>query len=247
MARREGEPHWLLLRGRAAYDDEGRAIRMAGVSLDITERKMGEERQRLMVAELNHRVKNSLATVQSIAIQLGRMAPDIGAFQAAFLQRIVALARIHDLLSSVSWKGAQLAGVLQQTLAPHVAADGRDERVRLGGPSVQLGPNAAVTLTMAFHELATNAAKYGALSAEGGRVEVTWRADDPEAPRLIDLEWREIGGPKVAEPTRRGFGTHFIERGVAREFDGTVDLSFEPTGLVCRLRIPLSLKLRMAA
>jgi two-component sensor histidine kinase len=242
-----GVEHWILLRGRAAYDEEGRAARLAGVSLDITERKAAEERQRLMLAELNHRVKNTLATVQSIAIQLGRMAPDIATFQSAFLQRIVALARVHDMLSSVSWRGAQLADILQQTLAPHVAAAGEGERIRIEGPSVQLGPNAAVTLTMAFHELATNAAKYGALSAADGQVQVTWEADDPQAPRLIDITWREVGGPPVAEPARRGFGTRFIERGVAREFDGTVNLSFEPAGLVCRLRIPLSLKLRMAA
>jgi two-component sensor histidine kinase len=217
------------------------------VALDITERKAGEERQRLMLAELNHRVKNTLATVQSIAIQLGRMAPDIATFERAFLQRIVALARVHDMLSSVSWRGAQLADILQQTLAPHVAAEGQGERIRLDGPPVQLGPNAAVTLTMAFHELATNAAKYGALTAADGQVQVTWAADDPAAPREIEMEWREIGGPEVVPPARRGFGTRFIERGVAREFDGTVYLSFEPTGLVCRMRIPLSLKLRMAA
>jgi len=244
---RDGALHWMLLRGRAADDGEGRAVRMAGVSLDITERKAGEERQRLMLAELNHRVKNTLATVQSIAIQLGRMAPDIATFRTAFLERIVALARVHDLLSSVSWRGAQLTDILQQTLAPHVAAEGQGERIRLEGPPVQLGPNAAVTLTMAFHELATNAAKYGALTAADGQVQVTWAADDPGAPRVIDIEWREIGGPAVTPPERRGFGTRFIERGVAREFDGTVYLSFEPTGLVCRMRIPLSLKLRMAA
>lgn len=242
-----GDEHWMLLRGRAAYDGEGRATRMAGVSLDVTERKAAEERQRLMLAELNHRVKNTLATVQSIAIQLGRMAPDFATFQRAFSQRIVALARVHDMLSSVSWKGALLADVLQQTLEPHLAADGQGERIRLDGPPVHLGPNAAVTLTMAFHELATNAAKYGALSAAGGQVRVAWRADDPLAPRLIDIEWREVGGPEVVEPSHRGFGTRFIERGVAREFDGTVDMAFEPGGLVCRLRIPLSLKLRMAA
>jgi two-component sensor histidine kinase len=241
------EEHWVLLRGRAAYDDEGKATRMAGVSLDVTERKAAEERQRLMLAELNHRVKNTLATIQSIAMQLGRTAPDVATFQRAFMQRIVALARIHDMLSSVSWKGAQLADVLQQTLAPHLAAEGYGDRIRLDGPFVHLGPNAAVTLTMAFHELATNAAKYGALSAAGGQVHVTWRADDPSAPRLIEIVWREVGGPEVVEPARRGFGTRFIERGVAREFDGTVDMAFGPTGLVCRLRIPLSLKLRMAA
>ncbi len=241
------EVRWVLLRGRAVYDSQGKASRMAGVSLDITDRKAAEERQRLMLDELNHRVKNTLATVQSIAIQLVRMSPDIAAFERAFLQRLVALARIHDLLSSVSWKGAPLADVLQQTLAPHIVTDGKGERLHLEGPNVQLGPNAAVTLTMAFHELATNAAKYGALSVEAGQVQVTWVSDDPVTPRFIDITWRETGGPTVAEPARRGFGSRFIERGVAREFDGVVTLDFLPTGVVCRLRIPLSLKLRMAA
>jgi len=243
----DGEERWMLLRGRATYDEEGRPLRMAGVSLDITDRKAAEERQRLMVDELNHRVKNTLATVQSIAIQLRRAADDVPTFERAFLQRIVALARVHDLLSSVSWRGAKLNDVLQQTLAPHLVTNEKGERLYLEGPTVQLGPNAAVTLTMALHELATNAAKYGALSVATGRVEVTWQADDPAAPSLIDITWREVGGPPVTPPTRRGFGSRFIERGVAREFDGIVTLEFPPAGVICRLRIPLSLKFRMAA
>lgn len=242
-----GEERWMLLRGRAVYDPDGKASRIAGVSLDITDRKAFEERQRLMVDELNHRVKNTLATVQSIALQLGRMSPDVATFQSALLQRIIALARIHDLLSRVSWRGAQLEEILQQTVAPHVPEDGLGKRVSLDGPPVHLGPNAAVTLTMAFHELTTNAAKYGALSTASGRVEVTWRSDDPVEPRLIDILWREIGGPVVGEPQRRGFGTRFIERGVAHEFDGSAELEFAATGLACRLRIPLSLQLRLAA
>jgi len=157
------------------------------------------------------------------------------------------LARVHDLLSQVSWEGASLAAVVKQTLAPHLAAGAGVERLTLDGPDVRLGPNAAVTLTMAFHELATNAAKYGALSATSGRVDVRWRGDSPDAARQIEIVWRESGGPPVTVPARRGFGSRFVERGLAREFDGSVNLEFARDGVCCRMLIPLSLKLRMAA
>lgn len=243
----DGEMRWILVRGRAIYDEEGVAGRIAGVSLDITARKAAEERQRMLLDELNHRVKNTLATVQSIAVQTRRDTQDAIAFERAFLARLSALARVHDLLSRVAWEGASLADVVSQTLAPHFVASNRGGRLSLDGPDVRLGPNAAVTLTMAFHELATNAAKYGALSVEAGRVAVRWRADDPQSPNSIEISWRESGGPPVDPPTRRGFGTRFIENGLAREFDGTVELDFAREGVRCRMRIPLSLKLRMAA
>lgn len=243
----DGEVRWILSRGRAFYDDTGRAVSMAGVSLDISARKAAEERQRLLLDELNHRVKNTLATVQSIAVQTRRDTLDAAGFERAFLERLNALARVHDLLSRVAWEGASLADVVSQTLAPHFVASNRGGRLSLDGPDVRLGPNAAVTLTMAFHELATNAAKYGALSVESGRVQVRWRADDPRVPSAIEITWRESGGPAVVPPARRGFGTRFIETGLAREFDGTVELVFNPEGVRCRMTIPLSLKFRMAA
>lgn len=242
-----GEERWILVRGQAAYDADGSAERIAGISLDITARKAAEERQRLLVDELNHRVKNTLATVQSIAIQSRGETLDAATFEAAFLARLNALARVHDLLSRVSWEGASLEDVVQQTLAPYLAAGDHIGRVRLDGPDVRLGPNAAVTLTMAFHELATNAAKYGALSVDAGRVEVRWKADSPNAPSLVEINWRESGGPPVVMPSERGFGSRFVERGLAREFDGSVELQFASTGVRCRMRIPLSVKLRMAA
>lgn len=243
----DGVERWILVRGQAVYDEEGSARRMAGVSLDITARKTAEERQRLLLDELNHRVKNTLATVQSIASQTRRHSSAGPAFEAAFLARLGALARVHDLLSQAAWEGASLADVVQRTLAPHIPADDLVERLIVEGPDVRLGPNAAVTLAMAFHELATNAAKYGALSLDTGRVKVRWRVDDPRAPHLIELFWEESGGPPVAIPVRRGFGSRFIEKGLAREFDGSVELDFAPEGVCCRMRIPLSVKLRMAA
>lgn len=242
----DGVERWILVRGQAVYDEEGAARRMAGVSLDITARKTAEERQRLLLDELNHRVKNTLATVQSIASQTRRHSSAGPAFEAAFLARLGALARVHDLLSQAAWEGASLADVVQRTLAPHIPATDV-ARLVIEGPDVRLGPNAAVTLAMAFHELATNAAKYGALSLDTGRVKVRWRADDPQAPHLIKLDWEESGGPPVAIPVRRGFGSRFIESGLAREFDGSVELDFAPGGVCCRMRIPLSVKLRMAA
>jgi PAS domain S-box-containing protein len=244
---RDGVVRWILVRGQAVYDEDGRASRMVGVSLDITARKAAEERQRLLLDELNHRVKNTLATVQSIALQTRRGTETLESFEAAFLARLEALARVHELLSQVSWEGASLGAVVGQTLAPHLAERERAERLDLGGPDIRLGPNAAVTLTMAFHELATNAAKYGALSVPAGRVEVQWRADQPAAPSKIEIIWRESGGPPVVAPSRRGFGSRFVERGLAREFDGAVQLEFAPEGVCCRMRIPLSVKMRMAA
>ena len=243
----DGVTRWILVRGQAVYDEHDDAVRMVGVSLDITARKQAEERQRLLVDELNHRVKNTLATVQSIAIQTRRVTDTAAGFEAAFLARLGALARVHDLLSRIAWEGASLADVARQTLAPYLAAGDQTERVTLDGPAVKLGPNAAVTLTMAFHELATNAAKYGALSTPAGRVSVRWSADDAVPPSLLEIEWREEGGPPVIPPERRGFGSRFIERGLAREFDGQVELDFAPEGVCCRMKMPLSLKLRMAA
>jgi PAS domain S-box-containing protein len=243
----ENELRWILVRGQAFFDELGRATRMVGVSLDITARKAAEERQKMLLDELNHRVKNTLATVQSIALQTRRGSASLPSFEAAFLARLDALAGVHDLLSQVSWEGASLAAVVRETLAPYIAGDDAAGRLRLEGPDIRLGPNAAVTLTMAFHELATNAAKYGALSVGSGRVEVSWRVEGPAPREQLEIVWCERNGPPVIAPERRGFGTRFLERGVAREFDGTVTLDFAPDGVSCRMRMPLSVKLRMAA
>ena len=242
----EGDLCWILIRGRADYDQHGVAQRIAGVSMDISARKAAEEHQRLLLDELNHRVKNTLATVLAIAQQTGGGLESPSEFKAAFMSRISALARVHDLLTKVAWEGASLSDVVAQTLAPH-RARGDNGGLILSGPAVRLAPNAAVTLTMAFHELATNAAKYGALSVKGGHVEVSWTTDRELDPTAVEIRWRETGGPSVAPPSRRGFGSRFLERSLAREFDGAVSLSFAPGGVVCLMRLPLSIKLRLAA
>ncbi len=244
VQRPDGQIGWILARGRAAFED-GRAVRLAGISLDVTARRTAEERQRLLLDELNHRVKNTLATVQSIAMQT--LSDDEGldsALRRAFNSRLLALAAAHDLLTEAAWQGASLDEVIRRTLTHCIPGD-PTSRISAGGPAVRLSPNAAVTLSMAFFELATNAMKYGALSTPAGRVEVRWRADG--AKNEIVLDWREMGGPPVSVPSRRGFGSRLIERGLSREFGGSAQLSFLPGGLWCHIRLPLSAKLALAA
>ena len=241
-----GEIGWTLVRGRAVNDEHGTPVRIAGVALDITARKTGEERLRLLLDELNHRVKNTLATVQSVALQTLRNAADPTQFAATFIARIGALARAHELLSAASWDGASLEEVISRTLAPLVTG-GDQGRISFSGPPINLGPNAAVTLNMVFHELTTNAGKYGALSVPTGRVEVLWSIVEDQGVRYVQIDWRESGGPPVVAPTRRGFGSRLIEQGLAREFEGQAELTFNQEGVRCHIRLPFSAKLRAAA
>jgi two-component sensor histidine kinase len=232
--------------GLAAMAVESRRLQAAlGDALDA-ERERASAHQQLLIHELNHRVKNTLATVQSIALQTSRHTRQAGEVAAVLMARVGALATAHELLSEASWSGAELSQVIARTLAPHIDED-RSGRLTLLGPKIGLGPNAAVSLHMAFHELATNATKFGALSQPQGRVDVTWRLSPDAGEGTIELEWRETGGPPVVPPSQRGFGSRLLEQALAREFDGEVTLSFPATGVVCRMRLPLSPKLRAAA
>lgn len=236
VIRPDGETVWILVRGRADYDDNGAPVRAQGVSLEITDRKRAEERQRRLVAELNHRVKNTLAIVQSLALQTHRTTDSPVAFMDALNARVRALAKAHDLLTENSWEGAMLKDVIGRTLDPYAA----DWRLEIAGPPVKLNAETAVALNLAFHELVTNAAKYGALSAPGGAVAVTWIIDRSLVPEAIEIVWSEQGGPPVKQPTRRGFGSHVLEAGLAHELDGVVTLDFRREGLVCTMRYSAS-------
>jgi two-component sensor histidine kinase len=240
VIRPDGEVVWLLVRGRAEYDADDKTTRAMGVSLDITQRKRAEERRSALIAELNHRVKNTLASVQSIALQTSMAVQDRQEFLAAFDGRIQALVRAHDLLTANSWQGAGLDEVIRRTLAPYAARNGVGHRVEIAGPPIRVGSEAAVTLHMAFHELATNAAKYGALSAPGGSIAVAWTVNRGDGAIAIEIAWTEQGGPPVRPPTRRGFGSHLLQTGLARELGGKVDMRFEPEGLVCEMRFAAS-------
>ena len=210
---------------------------IGGISIvaeEVTERRRAEERRRTLVNELNHRVKNTLATVQAIASQtFGReSAPIVDAFSA----RLIALSDAQDVLTREDWEGADLRDVVTAALSPHRGHPAED-RFAVSGPPVRLDAPAALGLALALHELCTNAAKYGALSRPGGRVEVSWTLD--EAGRSLSFEWRESGGPLVQPPARRGFGSRLIERALADDLKGEARLHFNPAGLVCRLQAKL--------
>ncbi|MDO9432886.1 MAG: CHASE domain-containing protein [Phenylobacterium sp.] len=197
---------------------------------EIVARIAAEAHQKLLLDELNHRVKNTLATVQSIAAQSLRHGADVSSVRDSFEARLIALSQAHNLLTRDNWRGASLAELVKTELVPYGGANG--ERMRISGQEVWLAPSTAVALGMAFHELATNAVKYGALSGPEGRVDVSWTVTDERQLRIV---WSEQGGPVVTKPDRRGFGSRVIVGGLAHQLDGVVDLAFAPTGVVCTI------------
>ena len=198
----------LLSSARPILDAKGGIIGAVQISLDITERKRGEEQRKLLVNELNHRVKNTLAVVQSIASQTMRTATDLHEAGTSLSGRLFSLAKAHDILTQENWSGADLGGIVSSS----VSAQGDLGRVELSGPLIRLPPNLALSLALVVHELTTNAIKYGALSNDSGRVSVAWTLDAGPNMHHIRLEWREIGGPQVVAPARKGFGTRMFER-----------------------------------
>ena len=234
--RRDGRMIWISVRSSPVRDGDGRLLYVVRVVQDITERKEAEQRQRLLIDELNHRVKNTLATVQSLASQTARAAPTPAAFRESFEGRLLALSKAHDQLTEHHWESADLRALLTAAFAPHRAGP---ERIVLRGEDVVLRPRAVLTLAMAFHELITNAAKYGALSTSAGRIEIGWRPVTAADGAMLHIEWREQDGPRVAEPARRGFGTKLIEGSIAAELGGRARLTFAPEGLRCAIDIPL--------
>jgi PAS domain S-box-containing protein len=232
IIRDDGAVRWIEGASRLIRDAEGRAVRIVGTNVDVTERKLAEEHQRLLVNELNHRVKNTLAIVQAIAWQSFRTGGMALSARESFEGRIAALAAAHDVLTQANWAEGSIAQMVAGAVAPHDPGDGR---VTARGPDVNLEPKTAVALAMAMHELATNAVKHGALSMPTGRVDVSWSA---EAKRLR-LTWRESGGPPLEGPVQRGFGARLLERGLAEELHGDVCLEFLPTGVLCTVDAPL--------
>jgi two-component sensor histidine kinase len=205
---------------------------------ELAERRRVEQHQELLLAELNHRVKNTLAIVLSIATQTLRHADSAEIFRAGFEARIMALAEAHNLLTDGNWEGASLRAILERVLGPY-RADGK-QRYHLETESdVRLGPQTAVAMVMAYSELATNAAKYGALSSDSGSVNVAWSVDRGEKPPRLRVTWEETGGPRVREPSRSGFGSRLI-RGLSHDASGKVDMKFLETGLVCMFDLPLT-------
>ena len=252
--RRDGRVIWVRVTAAPLRDPDGQVRRMMTVVQDITERKAAEERQALLTRELDHRAKNALAVVQAALRLTPKDDPD--AYARAVEGRVAALARAHTLLAEGRWKGAPLGALVEAELAAFLPASGVGEpdgaeaahdgqspalplpRVLLDGPALTLTPAATQALSMALHELATNAVKHGALSRTGGRVVVSWRAD--HAAGLLRLRWEEHGGPPVpAPPARRGFGSRVIEATARDQLGGRVERRWEAEGLVCEIEAPL--------
>lgn len=202
------------------------------------------ERQKFLLRELDHRCKNTLAAVQSVADQTLRRSLSPAHFVEAFNGRLGALAQAHELLTRGQWGPAKLSEVVGQVLAAFGGIDGR--RISASGPDIHLAPETCVAMHMTLHELAVNAAKYGALSVETGRLEIAWDVDLAREARALDLTWTERGGPAVSAPASRGFGSRLIEQGIARELGGEAVMSFDPEGFGFRLRAPLSPRLSLA-
>jgi PAS domain S-box-containing protein len=207
---------------------------------DITQRKRSEERQSLLLLELAHRVKNTLAIVQSIVAQTSRFAA-AETLSDALTGRLAALGSAHDLLNATEWAGATLADVVRSAFIPYEGF-GTAQRWAADGPAIWLASNEAVTLSLVFHELAANAIKYGALSSEAGTVTVEWILDPEIDPVALAIHWREKGGPNVTPPARQGFGSRLIKEAITHEFGGGAKLEFPSSGAECHLYLPLSQK-----
>ena len=210
------------------------------IMLDRTERREGEERQGVLLRELAHRVKNTLALIMAMARQTGLSAADLAGFLDAFEGRLQALSAVHDLVSEAGWRSTSLADLAQTALAPHDEPGGG--RVTIDVEELPINPAAAQNLVLALHELATNAAKHGALSAPGGTVALEARVgvvDGGDGPELV-LAWREAGGPPAKPPREAGFGTTLLEQVVAYQHNGRVAFDWRPEGLACTLRLPLA-------
>jgi PAS domain S-box-containing protein len=229
---------WHDLHVEPLRNDANEIIGLTCASVDVTERKEGEAHLRLLLRELTHRSKNLLAVIQAMARQTANHAGSIDTFLAQFGSRLQALAASHDLLVRESWYGASLGELIRSQLSSYL--DGAVVQVTIEGPAIALKPEAAQNLGLALHELAINAAKFGALSVPTGRVSITWTRRESAADNALELDWREKLGPKVKTRRKKGFGSMVIERNLARALDAEVNLDFDPDGLHCRIVIPAS-------
>ncbi|RFC67867.1 MULTISPECIES: sensor histidine kinase [Mesorhizobium] len=228
-----GAQRTLLSSARSIRNNDGKLVGAVQISLDITERKRGEQQRQLLVNELNHRVKNTLAVVQAVASQTLRNSPSVKEAQEALSMRLIALAKAHDILTHENWSGADLHQLLERTMTAQVQPD----RFTLRGGPVRIAPNLALSLALGIHELTTNAIKYGAFSNDKGTVSVSWNLAPTD--NRLSIVWQEKGGPTVSQPSRKGFGTRMIQRVLDSDPTGEVRFDFVETGLVCSFGINL--------
>ena len=215
-------------------DASGEIIQHFVSLVDVTKHKQAQSTARLLIEELNHRVKNTLATVMSIINQTFWRSSDAKEIRHAIEARVFALSRSHDLLSSRDWKNTGLHDIVTAALEPFEVSNGNVNRIVIDGENISVPPKVTLALGIALHELATNAVKYGALSNETGSVSITWALEGD----YLNMRWQEKNGPPVNPPSRKGFGSQVIERGLVHELQGTVNLDYPADGAVCRISIP---------
>jgi PAS domain S-box-containing protein len=228
VRRADGAWRTLQLSGHPRYDAQGAFRGHVGTAVDITDELAAQRRQELLIKELNHRVRNTLATVQAIVRQTLKESPAARETFEVLKERLLALAAVHETLTRESWEEAELSEIARQA----VAAFDPDSRITIAGPAVKLDPGAALSLFMAINELATNALRHGALSTPDGRVILNWARRDG----AVELEWRESGGPPVVPPARTGFGTRLLADGLRAELGAPAEITHAPDGLICRIR-----------
>ncbi len=233
--RKDNSEFWAAVFICPVRDENEKVVQYFASFVDLTRHRDAEEQLKALINELNHRVKNTLATVQAIVRQVLRAETDPSIVREAIESRLFALSRSHDLLTRENWRGAGLRDVLETALAPFGVTASQVSRLAVDGENIRFPPRTALALGIAFNELATNAVKYGAFSTAAGSVAVEWSVEATQGGERVLLRWRERDGPPVAPPTRRGFGSQMIERGLAQELNGTVHLDYRPDGLVCTM------------
>ena len=238
VRRADGSVGWTFSRAVPLLNDAGDITGWFGAASDVTARKEAEEHLRLVINELNHRVKNTLAMVQAVAAQTFRGEDDPLTEKEKFTARVKALAHATDLMTGQKWVETSLRTIIDSVVG--VYCNEIPERCDYTGPDIKLEPKTAISLSMAFHELATNATKYGAWSDAAGKVSIRCVVEGSGSDARLRLEWQKSGGPAVSPPRRRGFGSRLIERGLAAEMDGAALMRFEPTGLVCVIDAPFA-------
>jgi PAS domain S-box-containing protein len=238
--RKDGSEFWAALFISPVRADDGSIVQYFASFVDLTILKQEQALSRKLIDELNHRVKNTLATVQSIVWQALRTTTDPTVIKEAIESRLFALSRSHDLLTSEHWKSAGLLDIIKDALEPFAVVDGRAERIVITGENVRFPPQSALALGIVFNELATNAVKYGALANAAGSIRIESRIEPTSEGRRLKVHWQERDGPPVVPPTHRGFGSRVIERGLAGELNGSVHLDYRASGLICTMSIPLA-------
>jgi PAS domain S-box-containing protein len=237
--RKDGGEFWTGVFISPVRDEGGDIVQYFASFVDLTKHKEDEAQSKMLIDELNHRVKNTLSTVQSIVWQTLRTPSDPKVIRESIESRLFALSRSHDLLTREKWESAGLLDIVHDALEPFGVSGGRADRIAITGENVRFPPQSALALGVAFNELATNAVKYGALSNAAGSILIEWTMETTPAGERLLLNWKEKDGPPVMPPAHKGFGSRVIERGLAHELESTIHLDYRLDGLVCTMDIPL--------